>query len=425
MDIDTGIAPIGRVGWGSHFCHFFRTVDDLSETLVPYFKTGLEQNDACIWVTADPFPKERALAELNTHVPNLGHRLATGQLKILTHSEWYAVHGAKSPNDVAEVWLSAKDQALRDGYRALRLTGNTAFLHADDWDGFMTYEYLLREAFERQKLIALCSYDSRRCDASASLEVIQRHDFALTKARGKWNVIDAADGHRAKAELAVLKTSFDQAVATRTHRLSQALEHQRLLSAEHGHRQKNLIATILSIAEQTLKHAGVADEVRSTLCGRLQALDRVHEQLTRSDWSSVSLRELLAAIAAPYGDRIRIACSDQHLTPRAALDLGLLFNELATNAAKYGGLAVPAAHVDITVESRGDKVRLVWRETAGQHIDKPKRTGFGLKLIQQLITYGLQGDCEMRFEPSGLKCVIEAPATKMLKRREGCGLGGH
>jgi len=178
MDVDTGIAPIGRVGWGSHFCHFFRTVDDLSETLVPYFKTGLEQNDACIWVTADPFPKERALAELNTNVPNLGHRLATGQLKILTHSEWYAVHSAKSPNDVAEVWLSAKDQALRDGYRALRLTGNTAFLHADDWDGFMTYEYLLREAFERQKLIALCSYDSRRCDASASLEVIQRHDFA-------------------------------------------------------------------------------------------------------------------------------------------------------------------------------------------------------------------------------------------------------
>jgi hypothetical protein len=42
MDIDTGIAPIGRVTRGSHFCRFFKMPDDLSETLVPYFKTGLE-----------------------------------------------------------------------------------------------------------------------------------------------------------------------------------------------------------------------------------------------------------------------------------------------------------------------------------------------------------------------------------------------
>jgi hypothetical protein len=46
MYVETGISAIGRVEWGSHFCHFYRTADDLTETLVPFFKVGLEQNEA-------------------------------------------------------------------------------------------------------------------------------------------------------------------------------------------------------------------------------------------------------------------------------------------------------------------------------------------------------------------------------------------
>jgi hypothetical protein len=38
----SGIGFLGDIPWGTHFCHFFETKDDLLETLLPYFKAGLE-----------------------------------------------------------------------------------------------------------------------------------------------------------------------------------------------------------------------------------------------------------------------------------------------------------------------------------------------------------------------------------------------
>lgn len=93
MRFDTGIGPIGH---GSHFCHFYKLAEDLAATLVPYFKTGLENNESCIWVTAVPFPKERALAALNTHVSQLERRMESGQLAVFSHLEWYERHRGAS-----------------------------------------------------------------------------------------------------------------------------------------------------------------------------------------------------------------------------------------------------------------------------------------------------------------------------------------
>ena len=38
----TGISVIGDVPWGTHFCSFYETKGDLLETLVLYFKKGIE-----------------------------------------------------------------------------------------------------------------------------------------------------------------------------------------------------------------------------------------------------------------------------------------------------------------------------------------------------------------------------------------------
>ena len=41
----TGIETIGDIPWGSHFCQFYRTRQDLTDILVPYFKQGLQDNE--------------------------------------------------------------------------------------------------------------------------------------------------------------------------------------------------------------------------------------------------------------------------------------------------------------------------------------------------------------------------------------------
>ena len=373
MEVDTGIGPIGRVEWGSHFCHFFKTADDLSETLLPYFKAGLEQNDACIWVTAKPYEKARALSQLNTHVADLQRYLASGQLQVFGHEEWYATRGAKSRMEIAHAWLGAKDDAINRGYRALRLTGNTAFLERTDWDGFMEYESILRDAFGRQKLLALCSYNSDQCDADAVLDVVQAHDFALSRRQARWEIVESASVKRTKADLIALTEKLEALVAGRTEELSHALDHQRFLTAELSHRVKNTVATIQTIAEQTLRRSGIDRTLRSTLRGRLSALARAHEKLAVTEWTGVSLHDVLSAIAAPYGNRVELHFNEERLTPRATLGLGLLFHELATNAAKYGALSVEGGRVHISIPSRAydATIEIVWREEHNGPVSKP------------------------------------------------------
>src|SRR3978361_2296967 len=37
---DSGIEAIGDIPWGSHFCQFYETPEDMVGTIVPYFKAG-------------------------------------------------------------------------------------------------------------------------------------------------------------------------------------------------------------------------------------------------------------------------------------------------------------------------------------------------------------------------------------------------
>jgi hypothetical protein len=72
----TGIDVIGDVPWGTHFCQFYATSQDLIEILVPYFKEGLAANEFCMWVTSEPLQVDQATAALRWAVPDLDGYIA-------------------------------------------------------------------------------------------------------------------------------------------------------------------------------------------------------------------------------------------------------------------------------------------------------------------------------------------------------------
>jgi hypothetical protein len=66
----SGIEVVGEVPWGTHFCQFYDTNDDLLEMLVPYFKAGLDSNEACLWIVSSQ-STEYALTALRHALPQL------------------------------------------------------------------------------------------------------------------------------------------------------------------------------------------------------------------------------------------------------------------------------------------------------------------------------------------------------------------
>src|SRR5262249_53942564 len=193
---------------------------------------------------------------------------------------------------------------------------------------------------------------------------------------------------------------------------------QKLLLDELNHRVKNTLATVQSLAAQTLRGAGAQAAYRETFEARLIALSKAHDLLTRRGWESAALIDVLASELAPYREdepaRIAITGVPVLLAPRAALTLGMIVHELATNAVKYGALSVGGGTVEVTwtLERRGPEppmLRLQWLERGGPPVRSPRRRGFGSRLILRGVATDLDGQAWLDFEPLGLRARMEFP----------------
>ena len=98
----TGIDVIGDIPWGTHLCQFYQTEKDLIDILVPYFKTGLKNNEFCMWVTSEPLHVEEAKAALKKAVKILDDYIKKGQIEILDYSEWYTRSGKFNADEVLQ-----------------------------------------------------------------------------------------------------------------------------------------------------------------------------------------------------------------------------------------------------------------------------------------------------------------------------------
>ena len=137
---NSGIDTIGDVPWGTHFCQFHQTKEDLMDILVPYFKTGLENNEFCIWITSKPSEVEKAKETLGRAVSDFETYLKNGQIEFVPYTQWYLKEGSFDSERVLNSFVEKLNKALEKGYDGLRLTENTFWLEKKDWGNFVDYE---------------------------------------------------------------------------------------------------------------------------------------------------------------------------------------------------------------------------------------------------------------------------------------------
>lgn len=188
LHTESGIPGIGKLPWGSHFCHFYRNKRELTESLVPYFEAGLNNHERCLWITAEPLPAAEARAVLEQRIPVLPSLIEAGKIIIRDFRDWYV---SSIGEDISEAWVRQEQAALRDGCSGLRVAGNAGFLTRDQWDDFADYERKVNKLFEGRRIIAFCSYDLRRCQATDIFEVVRNHRFTIDRLHGKWEVVES------------------------------------------------------------------------------------------------------------------------------------------------------------------------------------------------------------------------------------------
>jgi two-component sensor histidine kinase len=164
-------------------------------------------------------------------------------------------------------------------------------------------------------------------------------------------------------------------------------------------------------------HAATTEQARAAFESRLMALSRAHDVLTRENWEGAGLREIVKQALEPYSnrreDRLHLSGRDIRLVPRSALALAMAFQELATNAVKYGALSNGAGEIDIAWKldrkAEPPRLRLRWEERGGPPVSPPLRRGFGSRLIERSLAHDLDGVVGLEFAPGGVVCTIDAP----------------
>ena len=195
-----------------------------------------------------------------------------------------------------------------------------------------------------------------------------------------------------------------------------AAQRQRLMIDELNHRVKNTLATIQSIAIQTARSHEDPRTFAESFQARLVSLSHTHDLLTRSHWEGADLRDVLEHETAAHGPaRMVLNGPPLALGPAAALSLGMIFHELATNAAKYGALSDPDGRVfvDWTVANQTSRILgVIWREAGGPPVTPPTRKGFGSRLIERNVRHDLAGDAKLSYASDGFIAEFSIPLDK-------------
>jgi PAS domain S-box-containing protein len=193
-----------------------------------------------------------------------------------------------------------------------------------------------------------------------------------------------------------------------------------LLLNELNHRIKNTLATVQSIAEQTLRASDADPVARRNLTERLIALSEAHNVLVEENWAGADLMSIVRQALAPHDQpgqrRFQINGPPVWLSSQQAVAMALALHELATNAIKYGALARDGGRVVIEWTLSHDHVgarhmAFLWRESGGPPVGAPDHQGFGTRLIARSFGQESDGEARIAFLPEGVQCVIKLPLS--------------
>jgi two-component system CheB/CheR fusion protein len=191
----------------------------------------------------------------------------------------------------------------------------------------------------------------------------------------------------------------------------------RAMLDELDHRLKDTLASIQSIAVQTLADApGLQD----AFLARMRAMSSAYELLAMGDWHGADLSDIVTSVLAPYrpdgepGDeRVQVHGAEVLLLPRAALALNTALHELITNAVKHGALSVPRGRIKVSWKTHlidhQPWLHLIWHEAGGPAVQAPKHRGFGARRIADSLAVELDGKVALDFVSTGVHCAIDLP----------------
>jgi DNA-binding CsgD family transcriptional regulator len=265
---DTGINLIGEMPWGTHVCLFYETKQDLLDTVIPYFKAGLESKEFCLWMVSEPLTVDEARNALRQAIPDFDKHLAAGDIEIIPGREFYLKGDRVDLQGIIGAWEEKLRGALARGYEGMRASGNALWLDSDHWTDFSDYERELDVSLGGRPMTVLCTYPLAVSKPVDVLDVVRAHQFTAARRKGEWDFVETPQHRQSNQPLSLQMVRNSSGISSLHDMIAKRIagltprERQVLELVVKGNSNKQ-IARVLRIGQRTVEthRAGVMKKI--------------------------------------------------------------------------------------------------------------------------------------------------------------------
>jgi DNA-binding CsgD family transcriptional regulator len=175
---------LAGISHGSHICAFYETKDDLIDLVLPFFATGRERDELCVWVMPAYVPMDEARSRAREAAVELG-------IELYPAHDIYQKDGRFAHDQVMHFWDMIMQRPRVINRSGTRGSGDAFWLERNDWHTFLEYEAYLNTYIANKPLALLCTFPISLSNTGDLFDVVRAHHFAIAKRRNRWEVIAA------------------------------------------------------------------------------------------------------------------------------------------------------------------------------------------------------------------------------------------
>lgn len=198
-----------------------------------------------------------------------------------------------------------------------------------------------------------------------------------------------------------------------------------LVTDELKHRMGNVYALVSALVSRLDKTVEDKDAFVSRLREKISSLARAQALLAANQLRQAPMVELASTVLEPLcPDRLMgrvtlLGGPPLQLSPHGAFIITLMLGELGANAVKHGALATEAGTVELSWREEGENLFFEWRERSpGRPGVADSGTGFGAKILRQIVPLDLKGEAEWIVADDGFEYRLTAKRSRVVASDE-------
>jgi two-component sensor histidine kinase len=399
---------------GKHLCCIYETDEEHKSVITPYLRLGLENNEKVLYIV-DENTAETVLNYLKDDGVDADQFLHNGQLSILNVTDSYMKDGVFDPDKMIKMLSDETGKALKEGYNALRVTGEMSWTLRGfpGSERLIEYEAKLNNFFPKNECLAICQYDARIFDPEILMEILETHPLAIigTEIYENFYYIPPHEFLSGKTPEKILE-HWKKNLQLRKE-IKTSLAEKEILLKEIHHRVKNNLMIIYSLLNL---QAGYLEDEKSREIfkesqSRARSMALIHERLYLStDLKLIDFGDYLQTLSAEllhtYATQKEIIELEMNVENikmdiNHAIPLGLISNELITNCFKHAFPNGRNGKVQIDLRKNGGLCEMIVRDNGvgfPEEIDFRNTNSLGLQMINSL-TKQIDGSIDLDNNP--------------------------